>query len=149
MKINKLGIDLIKQYEGCKLNAYLCPANVPTIGYGSTYYEDLSKVKIGDTITNEQAEKLLINLVDRFSISVKNAITSKVNENQFSAIVSFAYNCGLGNLRSSTLLKKVNLNPLDITIKDEFMKWNKGGGKVLMGLTRRRESESNLYFKSI
>ena len=72
---------------------------------------------------------------------------SHITPNQFGALVSFAYNCGIANLQKSTLLKKVIANHNDATIKDEFLKWNKAGGKVLAGLTRRREAESNLYFK--
>lgn len=77
---------------------------------------------------------------------VSKLITSPLNQNQFNAIVSFSYNCGISNLKSSTLLKKVNFNPSDLTIKDEFLKWDKSRGKVLKGLTRRRELESEIYF---
>lgn len=149
MKLNKTGADLIKSFEGCKLTAYKCSANKETIGYGNTFYEDGSPVKLGDTITQERAESLFVMISDSFAAKVKPLITSAVNENQFSSLVSFAYNCGIANLKSSTLLRKVNANPNDPTIRNEFAKWNKAGGKVLAGLTRRRKAEADLYFKPL
>ncbi len=149
MKLNKAGADLIKSFEGLKLNAYKCSANKETIGYGNTFYEDGTPVKMGDTITKERAESLFELISDSFAAKVKPVVTSAVNENQFAALVSFAYNCGIGNLKSSTLLRKVNANPNDTTIRAEFLKWNKASGKVLAGLTRRREAEANLYFKPL
>lgn len=149
MKLNKAGADLIKSFEGCKLTAYKCSANKETIGYGNTFYEDGSPVKLGDTITQERAESLFVMISDSFAAKVKPLITSAVTENQFGALVSFAYNCGIANLKSSTLLRKVNANPNDPTIRNEFDKWNKAGGKVLAGLTRRRKAEADLYFKPL
>lgn len=146
MKVNDKGIQLIKSFEGCKLNAYLDSVNVPTIGYGATYYKDGSKIKLGDKITQQQADELLAFHVSEFANGVAKLITSPLNDNQFSALVSFAFNLGIGNLKKSTLLKKLNVNPNDITIKDEFLKWNRAGGKILNGLTRRRNAESQLYF---
>lgn len=146
-KISNLGLELIKKYEGFKAKAYLCPANVITIGYGSTYYEDGRKVKLTDSpITQERATELLEALLVSYERSVDSYCVDTINQNQFDALCSFAYNCGVGNLKSSTLLKKVNKNPNDPTIKDEFLKWNKGGGKVLTGLTKRRIEEAQLYF---
>ena len=146
-KISNLGLELIKKYEGFKAKAYLCPANVITIGYGSTYYEDGTKVKLTDSpITQERATELLEALLVSYERSVDSYCVDTINQNQFDALCSFAYNCGVGNLKSSTLLKKVNKNPNDPTIKDEFLKWNKGGGKVLTGLTKRRIEEAQLYF---
>jgi len=146
-KISNLGLELIKKYEGFKAKAYLCPAKVPTIGYGSTYYEDGTKVKLTDPpITQERATELLEALLVSYERSVDSYCVDTINQNQFDALCSFAYNCGVGNLKSSTLLKKVNKNPNDPTIKDEFLKWNKGGGKVLTGLTKRRIEEAQLYF---
>jgi lysozyme len=147
MKLNKEGADLIKFFEGCKLKAYQCSAGKWTIGYGNTFYEDGSPVIAGHAITKEKAESLFNLIADDFAKKVDPVVTDKVNENQFAALVSFAYNCGIGNLKSSTLLKKVNVNPADVTIRNEFMKWNKAAGKVLNGLTKRREAEANLYFK--
>ena len=146
MKINSKGIQLIKTFEGCLLNAYLDSVKIATIGYGATYYQNGSKVKIGDKITQEQANELLVFHLAVFADGVDDLIDSEINENQFAALVSFAFNLGLGNLKKSTLLKKVNANPNDKSIALEFMKWNKAGGKVLSGLTRRRKSESDLYF---
>lgn len=152
MKINNAGLDLIKKYEGCVLHAYPDPATKAepyTIGYGATYYEDGSKVMMGDIITKEKAESLLIAHVGTFVDKVMKLIKSTINENQKSALVSFSYNCGIGNLSKSTLLKKVNVNPNDTTIRDEFMKWNKAAGKVMAGLTTRRKAEADLYFTAV
>ena len=141
------GLDLIKEFEGCKLKAYLCPAGKATVGYGATYYKDGTKVKLGDTITQEEADELLHWMIENeYESYVKKAVTSKINPYQSDALTSFAYNCGTGNLKKSTLLKKVNNNPSDPTIADEFAKWNKSKGKVLAGLTRRRKAETKLYF---
>jgi len=140
------GYDLIKKYEGCQLKAYLCPAKVPTIGYGNTMYENGNKVKIGDEITQQRAEDLLLHIGKYFESEIKKLVKVTLTDNQFGALLSFTYNLGVGNLRVSTLLKKINANPNDPTIKDEFLKWNKAGGKVLAGLTKRRQSESELYF---
>lgn len=148
MMMTEEGISLIKKYEGCKLTAYKCPAGVWTIGYGNTFYEDGSTVKPGDKITQERADQLFRNILEKkFLEPVRKLIVSDINDNMFSAIVSFTYNVGIGNLKSSTLLKKVNANPNDQTISLEFKKWVKSAGKVLPGLVRRRESESDLYFK--
>jgi len=147
MKLNKAGADLIKSFEGLRLDAYLCSAGKPTVGFGSTFFEDGTPVKLGDKITKERADSLFEKISDSFAAKVKNCIQKDINENQFAALVSFAYNVGIGNLKSSTLLKKVNANPNDPTIMQEFKKWNRASGNVLAGLTRRREAEANLYFK--
>lgn len=144
--INKAGKDLIKSYEGLRLTAYKCSANVDTIGYGNTFYEDGTKVKPGDKITLDRANKLFDFIIEKFAVKVKEMINSDVTENQFAALVSFAYNCGTAALAKSTLLKKVNKDPKDPTIKDEFMKWTKAGGKQLTGLVKRRASEAKLYY---
>jgi lysozyme len=146
MKLNKKGIELLHHFEGCKLTAYQCSAKVWTIGWGNTQYENGAKVRQGDKITQERADELFLNVVTKFSQGVEKLLTQKVNENQFSALVSFAYNAGLGNLQRSTLLRLVNANPNDEGIRDQFMRWNKAGGKELAGLTRRRKAEADLYF---
>lgn len=150
MKITKLsqkGLELIKQFEGLKLKPYLCPANIATVGYGNTYYPDGTKVKVTDpAITKERAEELLKHLVVSYEKAVDSFCRDDISQNQFDALVSFAYNVGVGNLQKSTLIKKVNANPKDVTIADEFMKWNKAAGRVLAGLTRRRQAEAKLYF---
>lgn len=147
MKLNKAGADLIKSFEGCKLKAYQCSAKKWTIGYGNTFYEDGSAVLPGHVITQDKAEQLFELIALDFAGKVAKLVTSNVTDNQFASLVSFAYNCGVVNLQKSTLLKKVNANHNDPTIRAEFLKWNKAGGKVLAGLTRRREAESNLYLK--
>lgn len=145
--ISKRGIDLIKKYEGFYADSYLCPASVPTIGYGSTMWADGRKVKLGEKISLENAEKLLMWEVNNKSAHIQNLT---LNQNQFDAVMSFIYNLGLGAFQKSTLYKKINLNPNDITIRDEFMKWNKARVKgvltPLKGLTNRRKSEADLYF---
>jgi lysozyme len=146
MKLNQAGIKLMHDFEGCRLEAYLCPASVPTIGFGSTYYEDGRPVKLGDTITQERADQLFNNIAEDFAKRVRTLLRVTLNENQFSALVSFAYNCGVANLNKSTLLKKVNINPADATIYSEFLKWDKANGQPLAGLTRRRTAEAKLYF---
>jgi len=150
MKITKTGekgIALIKSFEGFVGKPYKCPAGIPTIGYGATFYTDGHKVKMDDSAINEsQATDLLKSMLVSFEKYVDSYCVDTLNQNQFDALVSFCYNLGPANLKASTLLKKVNLNPNDPTIKDEFMKWNKAAGKVLAGLTRRREAEANLYF---
>lgn len=145
MKLNQKGIDLMHQFEGLKLSSYLCPAKVWTIGYGNTFYEDGSKVQPNQHISKRRADELFLNITNK-SFNIKPLLKVVLNENQYSALVCFAYNVGMSNFGKSTLLKKVNANPEDKTIKDEFLKWNKAGGKVLNGLTKRRQSESNLYF---
>lgn len=158
LKINKAGIDILHHFEapnGPDLEAYLCPAKRWTIGYGNTFYENGARVKKGDKITKERAEELFKHILKKFEEEVASLIKSKVNENQFSALVCFAYNVGTDidedsiaeGLGDSTLLKKVNKDPNDPTIAAEFTKWNKSGGKVLNGLIRRRRAESQLYFK--
>jgi lysozyme len=147
MKLNKEGADLIKSFEGCKLKAYQCSAMKWTIGYGNTFYEDGKPIMQGHVITQEKAEQLFELIAADFADKVAKLVPTHITPNQFGALVSFAYNCGIANLHKSTLLKKVIANNNDATIKDEFLKWNKAGGKVLAGLTRRRQAESNLYFK--
>ena len=142
---NKLK-QLVKEFEGCKLKAYKCPAGIWTIGYGNTRYEDGLAIREGDEITQAKAELLLEFILIKFIKEVEKMVKSNINQNQKDAITDFAYNCGIGNLNSSTLLKKVNANPNDPSIRTEFLKWNKARGKVLAGLTRRREAEANLYF---
>jgi lysozyme len=146
MKLNNRGINVMHEFEGIKLDAYLCPANVPTIGWGNTRYEDGTPVKMGETISRERADELFKNIAESFSQGVRDLVSSDLTENQFSALVCFAYNVGLANLKRSTLLRKVNANPDDPSIRAEFLRWNKAGGRELTGLTRRRKAEADLYF---
>jgi len=148
MKISQAGIDLIKSFEGLKLSAYKCSAGVATIGFGSTFYPDKSPVKMGDKLKDiKQAEELLKATLIQFENNVSALFFNvELKQNQFDALVSFAFNLGTGALAKSTLFKKVKLNPNDPTIEIEFNKWVNAGGKKLPGLIRRRKAESKLYF---
>ena len=132
-------VPIIKEFEGCKLKAYKCPADVWTIGYGHT-----DGVKEGDEITQQEADRLLASDVDLFTSGVQRLVTSDINRNQLGALVSFAFNLGLGNLRHSTLLKLVNAGDF-VGAANQFPRWNKAAGKVLPGLVRRREAEKKLF----
>jgi lysozyme len=142
MTPSQKAIDIIKKWEGCKLTAYQCSAGRWTIGFGSTMYQDGTKVKQGDKISKEKAEELLMWEVSRKSAMIK----ANMSQNQFDALCSFSYNVGIGALLDSILYKKVRLNPNDKTIKDEFLRWNRVKGKVIDGLTNRRIDEAKLYF---
>lgn len=146
MKTSVNGLNLIKKFEGFYPKAYLCPAKVPTIGYGTIRYFNGNKVKIGDVITEEQATIELSEYIKKDE-AVINGLGLNLNQNQFDALISFTYNLGMTNFLSSTLLKKIRVSKNDPSIKNEFMKWVKAGGKTLNGLIRRREEEAKLYFK--
>lgn len=147
-KLDDKGYKMICKFEGLRLKPYLCSAGVPTIGYGNTWYPDGKKVTMNDKeITKEYAFQIFKVVADKFASDVSKLITSEVNQNQFNSCVSFAYNVGIANFAKSTLLKKINKNPHDATILDEFMKWNKAGGKVLAGLTKRRHEEAMNYIE--
>jgi len=149
MKVNQIGakgLSLIKKYEGFKAAPYRCPAGIPTIGYGATYYPDGTKVKLTDKpITTREADTMLLNMLKHYEQGVDSFTTDKVNQNQFDALVCIAYNIGLQALKGSTLIRKVNVDPNDKTIKNEFMRWTKANGKVLDGLLARRKEEAELY----
>lgn len=145
MAINRASLDLIKSFEGLKLTAYLCPANVPTIGYGTT--KGLTRADVGKkTITEAEATRLLQQDVARFEVAVDRLVKVKLTENQRGALVSFTYNLGEGNFGSSTLLKKVNAGDFKAAAS-EFARWDKAAGRVLAGLTRRRAAEAALFAK--
>ena len=126
--INEDSKNLIKFFESCALTAYQCPAKVWTIGWGATKYNDGTKVKPGDKITQKQADELFEALLTEFEAGVKKLIKVPLSENQLGAVVSFAYNCGLGNFKTSTLLKKINASDF-VGADKEFAKWTKAGGK--------------------
>lgn len=150
MKTSDNGIRLIQEFEGLRLTSYLCSASVPTIGYGATYYLDGTKVKLGQTITRDQANQLLKDHLKEFEGSVIGLLnTTKVNQSQFDALVSFCFNLGAGNLAKSQLLRIVKANPNDPKIAAEFAKWNRAGGEVSRGLVRRRKKEAELYFTKV
>lgn len=148
-KTNKAGLDLIKSFEGLYLKPYLCPANIPTIGYGSTYYEDNTKVSLQDpAITEERAVQLLQSHLEEHERYVEKLVKININDNQFSALVSFCYNVGPSSLKKSTLLRL--LNDGDIAgAGEQFLRWNKANGKELPGLTRRRQAERSLFLKEM
>jgi len=147
MKLDSKGYDLIKEFEGFSDRPYKCSANIPTIGYGNTFYPDGKRVSMLDKqITKDYADEIFKYVADNFAFKVSKLIKSKVTQNQFNALVSFAYNVGIGNLEKSTLLKLVNINPNDAMIAKQFLRWNKAKGKELKGLTNRRIKESALYY---
>ncbi len=144
MKVSSKGLELIKEFEGFSSVAYLCSAKKATIGYGNTFWEDGTPVKIGDQISKERAETLLKHVVDNFSVAVEVDIKIEVTQNQFDALVSLAYNIGLGAFKNSTLLRQLNRGNF-VGASQEFLRWDKSNGKPLLGLTRRREREKLLF----
>jgi lysozyme len=141
MHMSQGGLDnLLKKFEGCKLKAYRCPAGICTIGYGHTSAAGSPLVNDGMVITQKDAEDILRADLVKYEKAVADLVKVDLSQNQFDVLVDFAYNAGVGNLKSSTLLKKVNAGNLD-AVPDELMKWTKGGGKVLTGLVRRRQAE--------
>ncbi|NDB87223.1 MAG: lysozyme [Alphaproteobacteria bacterium] len=145
---NKACIDIIKSFEGLFLKPYLCPAGIPTIGYGTIRYPDGTSVSLKDSPISEQdAERYLMHEINEKANGVESLLTIKVSDNEFGALVSFAYNLGLGNLKKSTLLKILNADADRQKIGDEFLKWNKAAGKELSGLTRRRQAERALFLQ--
>lgn len=142
MRTSPKGIALIKEFEGLRLGAYLCSAGVLTIGYGHT-----GGVSAGDRITEQQAEQYLQDDLKKFENGVLRLVRVSLNQNQFDALVCFAFNLGVGSLGKSTLLRKINA--LDFAgAADEFVRWNKAGGQELPGLTRRRIAESELFLSA-
>jgi lysozyme len=139
MNISSAGFDLIKEFEGCRLDAYLDSVGVPTIGYGH-----IEGVHMGDKITQEFADQMLMEDVGAKVIGVNKLLKVQVTQPQFDALVSFAFNLGLGNLKASTLLRKINAGEAD-QCGDEFLRWNRAAGVELAGLTRRREAERDLF----
>jgi lysozyme len=138
-RINEAGLELIKSFEGLRLEAYRCPAGVLTIGYGSTG----PHVKPGMVITEEKAEGLLLEDLRRFEVGVE-AMAGPATDNQFAAMVALAFNIGLGAFSTSTVLKRHKLGNRT-GAANAFLMWNKAGGQILKGLIRRREAERKLY----
>jgi lysozyme len=146
-KLDENGYRLIQGFEGLSLVPYKCQAGISTIAYGATFYPSGKKVTMQDApISLATAKWMFKETADKFAADVDKMIKANINQNQFNAIVSLAYNIGLAGLAKSSLLKKVNANPSDPTITNSFMIWNKAGGKVLNGLTKRRAIEAKLYF---
>ena len=133
---------ITKQFEGCKLEAYKCPAEKWTIGYGHTGPDVYDKLKIDQA----RADYLLMLDLQSAQNTVNNMVEPQINQNQFDALCDFVFNCGAGNFQHSTLLKLVNDKKFDDAVL-EFSKWTKGGGKVLPGLVKRRAAEAELFSK--
>ncbi|KJW76424.1 muraminidase [Enterobacter asburiae] len=144
MQISDKGIALIKQFEGCKLTAYQDSVGVWTIGYGWTKPVDGKPIRAGMTIKQETAERLLKTGLVSYENDVSRLVKVDLTQGQFDALVSFTYNLGARSLSTSTLLRKLNAGDY-AGASDEFLRWNKAGGKVLNGLTRRREAERALF----
>lgn len=140
-RISKNGLELIKRWEGCRTNAYLCPANVWTIGYGHT-----KTAKPGMMISHTQADNLLLEDLKRFEEAVRRLVSVPLNQNQFDALVSFTFNVGEGAFQQSTLLKLLNSGNYSAA-SFQFGKWVYAGKKVLPGLVARREDEYQLFIK--
>lgn len=143
--MNKATLNLIKQWEGCKLKPYLDSVKIATIGIGTIKYPNGKKVTMQDPpITVEQAEEYLMDHLVGNCISVSDLVKVQLNDNEFGALVSFVYNLGAGAFASSTLLKKLNKGDKP-GAADEFLKWDHAGGKRLLGLTKRRQAERALF----
>lgn len=138
----KVAAALARRFEGCYLTPYLCPAGVPTIGYGATYYLDGRRVTLSDpAITRITAEVMLLDMVRRVYLpAVLKLCPSVDTPERLAALIDFAFNLGTGNLRASTLRKRVNAGRWG-DVPAEFRKWVRGGGRVLRGLVLRREAE--------
>ena len=139
MKCSKEGLALIKKFEGCRLESYRCSANVLTIGYGHT-----GGVLETDVITQDVADKLLEQDIAKFEKYVNVNVAVELNQSQFDALVAWTFNLGVGNLRQSTMLKKLNEGDYQ-SVPSEMKRWNKAGGKTLEGLIRRRKAEGLLF----
>ena len=144
MQTSEKGISLIKEFEGCKLNAYQDSVGVWTIGYGWTQPVDGKPIRAGMTIKQETADRLLKTGLVSYESDVSRLVKVGLTQGQFDALVSFTYNLGSRSLSTSTLLRKLNAGDY-AGAADEFLRWNKAGGKILNGLTRRREAERALF----
>ncbi|SFQ45605.1 lysozyme [Geopseudomonas sagittaria] len=139
MRTSEKGLALIRQFEGLRLRAYKCPAGIPTIGYGHT-----AGVKMGQEITRERAEELLLAEVDRFAGYVERLVTVPLTQGQFDALVAWTYNLGPGALEKSTMLRRLNAGDY-ASAAAELERWNRAGGQVLAGLVRRRAAERAMF----
>jgi lysozyme len=148
MKASADCLRLIKDFEGFRAKPYLCPAGIPTIGYGSTRYEDGRAVTLKDTPIDEAraGQIVLSTLAKEYEPAVARYVQVQLTQGQYDALVDFAYNAGAQNLRTSTLLRKLNAGDVQGAAK-EFDRWVNGGGRVLPGLVRRRKAEQELFLK--
>lgn len=147
-KVNEAGIRLIEDFEGLILEPYLDAVGIPTVGYGTIKYPDGRSVSMKDKpITREQATEYLMHEVNEKASAVESMVKVPLNDNEFAALVCFAYNVGVGALSKSTLLKLLNSKTSKADVADQFLRWNKAGGKELPGLTRRRQAEKSLFLQ--
>lgn len=139
MQLSSQGLALIRRHEGLRLDAYLDPVGIPTIGYGSTL-----NVSMGQSITEQEALELLLADVERFEDAVRESVNVPINQHQFDALVSLCFNIGEGAFKRSTLLRKLNAGD-HAGAADEFLRWKHAGGRVLPGLVTRRDDERRLF----
>lgn len=147
MQTNQAGLDLIKAFEGFRAKAYLCPAGVWTVGYGHTSAAGLPVVRRGKTVSRAEAARILSRDLAAFEGDVARAVRVPLTGNQFSALVSFAYNVGPAAFRTSSVLKAVNAGKLD-QVPRRLALWTRAGGRVLPGLVRRRSEEGALFMRA-
>jgi lysozyme len=147
MQTSEEGIDLIKYFEGWRARAYRDSVGVWTIGYGHTAAAGLPHPRSGMTISKEEGERILKKDLKSYEKAVSDALKVRVTQNQFDALVSFCYNVGPGNLRKSSVLRYVNAGMIQ-QVPSRLMLWNKAGGRILLGLTRRRAAEGELFRKA-
>jgi len=149
MNVNQATVDMVKEFEGFRAETYLCPAKILTIGYGTTATADVGiKPSLGMKITKDQAEKYLRAALEKFAASIEPHITAPINENEFGAFVSLAYNIGPGAFKKSTALSAFNAGDKE-KAANAILLWDKAGGRVLSGLVRRREAERKLFLTPV
>lgn len=146
-KISDSGLAIIKRFEGLRLHSYLCPSDVPTIGYGSTRYKG-NPIVLGMVWTKEQAEGALLDDVKFFESAVNKSVKVDLEQKMFDALVSLVYNIGAKAFKDSTLLELLNSGNYS-GAADQFLRWNKSNGKVVRGLTLRREDERELFLEGL
>lgn len=142
---NQAGIDLIKRFEGFSPMRYICPAGYPTIGYGHMIVEG---EHFDQPMSEQQAEELLERDIQRYEVAVQRMVKVLISDNEFAALVSFAYNLGSGRLKASTLLRLLNRGQEEAAA-EEFAKWRMGGGRILPGLEARRAAEKRLFLSGL
>lgn len=148
LRFSDEGFKILEEEEGWSAKPYLCPAKVPTIGFGSTVYENGERVKLSDPVIDKERGRQIVHAHFNREVypTIEKHVKVQLNQNEFDALCDLIYNIGAGNFRLSTLLRKLNANDR-LGAAAEFKKWNMGGGKVLPGLVRRREKEEKLFLK--